>query len=184
MLTQVEGIVKSAVGFDPSRGDTVTVENVPFFAPDEGLQAELAKAHKTDQYLKYGGMMAPIVALLLFFLFVLRPLVKFLTTAPQQEYDLSKLVPKELLEAEQAAREAQAISSGGSAGSEQKQIEAGGGESDSQQPGRKPGITGIEPSIDLEQYDEIVAENQRLVKDNPQQAALLIRYWLNDGRLQ
>ena len=41
----------------------------------------------------------------------------------------------------------------------------------------------MEPVIDLEQFEEVLAENQRLVKENPQQAALLIRYWLNDGRI-
>ena len=41
----------------------------------------------------------------------------------------------------------------------------------------------LDSSVDLEQLGEIMAENSRLVKENPQQAALLIRYWINDGRL-
>jgi flagellar biosynthesis/type III secretory pathway M-ring protein FliF/YscJ len=40
-----------------------------------------------------------------------------------------------------------------------------------------------EPTVDLEQLEQMLAENSRIVKENPQQAALLIRYWLNDGRL-
>ena len=36
---------------------------------------------------------------------------------------------------------------------------------------------------DVEQFEEIIAENMRLVNENPQQAALLIRYWLNDGKI-
>lgn len=181
MLSQVEGIVKSAVGFDSARGDVVTVENVPFFTPDESLQAELAKAHQTDQYLKFGGMMVPIVALALFVLFVLRPLVKFLTTTSQQEYDLSKLLPNELLNADAAA-----VSK--TQEQQQEKVEAAENEDAESEPenaeaAKKPGITGLEPSIDLEQFEEVVAENVRLVKENPQQAALLIRYWLNDGRI-
>ncbi len=188
ILNQVEGIVKSAVGFDPSRGDVVTVENVPFFTPDESLQAELAKAHQTDQYLKYGGMMVPIVTLLLFVLFVLRPLVKFLTTSPSQEFDLSKLLPSEMLQADQAALPSGGAAGGaGSAGAGNQAQIAGGAEGGEEgqpgKPARKGGIPGLEPSIDLEQFEEVVAENVRLVKENPQQAALLIRYWLNDGRL-
>jgi flagellar biosynthesis/type III secretory pathway M-ring protein FliF/YscJ len=35
----------------------------------------------------------------------------------------------------------------------------------------------------MKQLGEIMAESSRLVKENPQQAALLIRYWLNEGRL-
>jgi flagellar M-ring protein FliF len=181
MLSQVEGIVKSAVGFDSTRGDVVTVENVPFFTPDESLQAELAKAHQTDQYLKFGGMMVPVVALALFVLFVLRPLVKFLTTTTQQEYDLSKLLPNELLQADAPSTSA----TGGQrriAESSETEDELA---NDSAATGaaKKTGITGLEPSIDLEQFEEVVAENVRLVKENPQQAALLIRYLLNDGRI-
>lgn len=177
MLSQVESIVKSAVGFDAARGDVVTVENVPFFSPDESLQAELAKAAQTDQYLKFGGMMVPIVALALFVLFVLRPLVKFLTTTPQQEYDLSKLLPSEILNADALAA-AQGADAGESAAiGHDRQNESGPAGT------KRSGITGLESSIDLEQYEEVVAENVRLVKENPQQAALLIRYWLNDGRI-
>jgi flagellar M-ring protein FliF len=175
VISQVEGIVKSAVGFDSTRGDVVTVENVPFFSPDESLQAELAKAHQTDQYLKFGGMMVPVVALALFVLFVLRPLVKFLTTSSQQEYDLSKLLPNELLNADAPAAGRQAGDMVG--------IGADAGAVEGQDGDRKGAIGGLEPSIDLEQFEEVVSENVRLVKENPQQAALLIRYWLNDGRI-
>jgi flagellar M-ring protein FliF len=177
MLSQVEGIVKSAVGFDGGRGDVVTVENVPFFAPDQSLQAELEKAAQTDQYLKYGGLMVPIVTLLLFVLFVLRPLVKFLTTTTTQEYDLSKLLPGQMLNADQRSGAAQSGSASATAeaalpeGSEEGVV------------AKKGGITGLESSIDLEQFEEVVAENVKLVKENPQQAALLIRYWLNDGQI-
>ncbi len=177
MLSQVEGIVKSAVGFDSTRGDVVTVENVPFFTPDESLQAELAKAHQTDQYLKFGGMMVPVVALALFVLFVLRPLVKFLTTTSQQEYDLSKLLPNELLNADApSAAQPKAVEN-------DQEVQSEESEEETEETPKKPGITGLEPSIDLEQFEEVVAENVRLVKENPQQAALLIRYWLNDGRI-
>ncbi len=175
VISQVEGIVKSAVGFDSTRGDVVTVENVPFFSPDESLQAELAKAHQTDQYLKFGGMMVPVVALALFVLFVLRPLVKFLTTSSQPEYDLSKLLPNELLNADGAAAGRQA---GNAVGIGHDAVSGDGHDGD-----RKGSIGGLEPSIDLEQFEEVVSENVRLVKENPQQAALLIRYWLNDGRI-
>jgi flagellar M-ring protein FliF len=175
VLSQVEAIVKSAVGFDSTRGDVVTVENVPFFSPDESLQAELAKAHQTDQYLKFGGMMVPVVALALFVLFVLRPLVKFLTTSSQQEYDLSKLLPNELLNADAPAGGRQIGDTDG-IGPDARPAEGQGTDG-------RGSIGGLEPSINLEQFEEVVSENVRLVKENPQQAALLIRYWLNDGRI-
>jgi flagellar M-ring protein FliF len=177
MLSQVESIVKSAVGFNSTRGDVVTVENVPFFAPDESLQAELAKAHQTDQYLKFGGMMVPVFALALFVLFVLRPLVKFLTTTSKQEYDLSRLLPNELMNADQPAA-GQMAKLDAPESEEQGTAQAQGPTEE-----KKSGLSDIEPAIDIEQFEEVLAENQRLVKENPQQAALLIRYWLNDGRI-
>lgn len=176
ILAQVEGIVKSAIGFDSSRGDVVTVENVPFFEQDSGLQAELAKAQQTDQYLKYGGMVAPIVTLLLFVLFVLRPLVKFLTTTTEQEYDLSKLLPGDMQNSDLLGR-------AGALGESTDGVGQGMQPDESAEGRKKAGIPGLESSIDMEQFEEVVAENVRLVKENPQQAALLIRYWLNDGRI-
>ena len=174
MLAQVEGIVKSAVGFDGTRGDVVTVENVPFFEPAESLKQELEKAQQTDQYLKYGGMMVPIVALFLFVLFVLRPLVKFLTTSTHEELDLSRLLPSEMLNADARAPRQQGANAS---------IAEGVGAEEESPEAVKPGLPDLDPAINIEQYEEVVAENARLVKENPGHAALLIRYWLNDGKL-
>lgn len=167
MISQVEGIVKSAVGFDSSRGDVVTVENVPFFEPDASLKAELEKARQTDAYIQYGGMAVPIVATLLLVFFVLRPLVKFLITPSREEIDLAGLLPSQVIDADTDAA-VSAMASAGSAG---------------RIAGVKSGLDGLQPVIDLEQYEQVLAENTRLVKDNPEQAALLIRYWLNDGKI-
>ncbi len=155
MLAQVEGIVKSAVGYDGSRGDVVTVENVPFFQPDESLKEELAKAEQMNMIFRFGSMGVPVLALLLFVFVLLRPMVKFLITPTDAEVDLSRLLPTGIqeLEAELDAERSKAV------------------------------IPEFEPAVDLEQLGEIMAENSRLVKENPQQAALLIRYWLNDGRI-
>ena len=49
---------------------------------------------------------------------------------------------------------------------------------------RRAGLPDLSGPVDMEQLGEIMAESSRLVKENPQQAALLIRYWLNEGRLQ
>ena len=184
MLSQVEGIVKSAIGFDSTRGDVVTVENVPFFEADAGLKEELAKAHQTDQYLKYGGLLVPVVALLLFVLFVLLPLVKFLTTPSQQEYDLAKLLPSDFVSADEIAEQKRAALEHQQMEEEMKAKDgADADQADAGAEGKKSKIEGLDPSSDVEQFEEIIAENMRLVNENPQQAALLIRYWLNDGKI-
>ena len=172
MMSQVEGIVKSAIGYDTSRGDLVTVENVPFFTPDESLAAELAKADDSAKWYRIGSMAVPVLALLLFVFVVLRPMVKFLTSSSDPDVDLARLLPSEVTDLEsraQAIGGQHAADSSGAVGA----IEGG----------RRGGALDLESSVDLEQLGEIMAENSRLVKENPQQAALLIRYWLNDGRL-
>jgi len=86
---------------------------------------------------------------------VVRPLANFLITPTEAEVDLTRLLPTGIneLEAELDAERAKAQ------------------------------IPAYEPSVNMEQLEELMAENSRIVKENPQQAALLIRYWLNDGRL-
>lgn len=172
MMSQVEGIVKSAIGYDTSRGDLVTVENVPFFTPDESLAAELAKADDSAKWYRIGSMAVPVLALLLFVFVVLRPMVKFLTSSSDPDVDLARLLPSEVADLDSRT---QALGSPSAA--------EGAGAIGAIEGGRRGGALDLESSVDLEQLGEIMAENSRLVKENPQQAALLIRYWLNDGRL-
>ena len=154
-LSQIEDIVQSAVGFDPARGDTVTVENIPFFTPQDTFAEELDAKATQDMIFNILFRAGPLLFLLLFFFLIVRPLVKFLVTPTEAEVDLSRLLPTgmEELEAELEAERSRAA------------------------------VPQLEPSVDLDQLEEIMAENSRFVKDNPEQAALLIRYWLNDGRL-
>ena len=182
MMSQVEGIVKSAIGYDSSRGDAVTVENVPFYEPDTSLAAELQKADEMNMYYRLGALAVPVLALLLFVFFVLRPMVKFLTSSPEPEVDLGRLLPSDLKDLDARIRPESAHSAmfggEGNAGASGATITEGGAA------GRPGGSSlDLDSSVDLEQLGEIMAENSRLVKENPQQAALLIRYWINDGRL-
>lgn len=155
VLTRIEGVVKSAVGFDAARGDTITVENIPFFVSETDYTDALKSQALMGTVLKVLTQASPFVFLLLFFFVIVRPLVKFLITPTEAEVDLSRLLPTGIneLESELEAERAKAQ------------------------------IPSFEPAVDMEQLEELMAENSRIVKENPQQAALLIRYWLNDGRL-
>jgi len=154
MLHQIESVVKSAVGFDSIRGDTLTVESIPFHVPENNFLAEMEKKEFHDLMFNILYRAGPVLFLLLFFFIVVRPLVKFLITPTEAEVDLSRLLPTGMKELEAELK------------SERK----------------KPDVPEFDDSIDLEQLEELMAENSRIVKENPQQAALLIRYWLNDGR--
>lgn len=155
VLARVEALVKSAVGFDAARGDTVTVENIPFFESKVDFTDELKKQETISLVFQGLSKAGPFAFMLLFFFVVIRPLVKFLITPTDAEVDLSRLLPSGIAELE-------------------REVEA---------ERQKAQVPAFEPSVDLEQLEELMKENSKIVKENPHQAALLIRYWLNDGRL-
>ena len=177
MLSQVEGVVKSAIGYDSSRGDVVTVENVPFFQPEESLTEELAKADQMNMIYRVGALVVPVLALLLFTFVFLVPIRRFLTDTSEQEIDITRLLPQGMpsFEGDLKLSSGQAMVGGGGGGDFGANSFGGGASS-----GGLPDLSG---SVDMKQLGEIMAESSRLVKENPQQAALLIRYWLNEGRL-
>jgi flagellar M-ring protein FliF len=155
MISQMEGLVKSAVGFDHARGDTITVESISFHEVDRDFEDDL-KTKQVQDWVREGvSKGGAILFMLLFFLLVIRPLVKFLITPSEAEIDLQKLLPTGLSELEKELDQERA----------------------------KAVVPTYEPIVDLERLEEIMAENSQLVKENPQQAALLIRWWLNDGRI-
>ncbi len=157
MLHKIENLVKQAVGFDATRGDQVTVENIRFNVMDDTNEASLkaVEARETQgMYIRYGVLGFGIF---LFFLVLVRPLVRFLVTPTESPVDLTRLLPSGLEELE-------------------AELEA--------ERGRLSSLPELGlPGVNMEELEGLLAENSKLVKDNPQQAALLIRYWLNDGRL-
>jgi len=155
MLAQIESTVKSAVGFDSARGDTVSVENIPFFEPSDEVAKEMDKKATQDLIFNILFRAGPVLFLILFFFVIVRPLVRFLVTPTDAEVDLSRLLPTGIQELEAELETERS----------------------------KASVPIFEPAVDLEQLEELMAENSRIVKENPRQAALLIRYWLNDGRL-
>ena len=182
MLAQVEGVVKSAIGFDSTRGDVVTVENIPFFQANEGLMDELAKAAEMNAWYRYGALSVPLLALVIFGLFVLRPMMKFLTSTQETEIDITRLLPQGMQVSSLAAPGARVAASADAP----KESESSAAPDPVAQPAdvpAKPNLPDLSGPVDMEQLGEIMSESSRLVKENPAQAALLIRYWLNEGHL-
>lgn len=156
-IRKIENLVKQAVGYDSARGDEITVENIQFKEGNKDLSAEF-KESDTERWMNLGlEYILPVLFLLLFFLIIVRPLMRFLLKPTDSEADLGRLLPAgiEELEAELEAERAKLKS--------------------------VPELP--EATIDIEELEELLAENSRLVKENPQQAALLIRYWLNEVRM-
>ncbi|MCI5065312.1 flagellar M-ring protein FliF, partial [bacterium] len=150
-LEQIESVVKSAVGYDPSRGDSITVENIGFNAPADNFVEQMDAKATQDMIFNAIFRAGPVLFLVLFFFIIVRPLVRFIVTPTEAELDLERLLPTGLKELEQ--------------------------ELDAER-NKRGGLPQFEQSIDLEQLEELMAENSRIVQENPHQAALLIRYWL------
>lgn len=145
------------MGFDAVRGDIVTVENIRFFEADETIADQLEKSEQSNMIFRYASLLIPALLIILFFVVLIRPMVRFLVNPTESEVDLSRLLPTgiEELEAELEAERTKVSS--------------------------MPELQG--PAIDIEELEGLLSDNSRIVKENPQQAALLIRYWLNEGRV-
>jgi flagellar M-ring protein FliF len=156
-VKKIENLVKQTVGFDASRGDIVSIENIKFADTDDRIEEILNANTTTDNVKKIVDSVGPVLFVLLFFGIIVRPLLKFVLSPTEAEVDLSRLLP---------------------AGVEELEAEL---EAERQKVASVPQIQ--TQSVDIEELEALLASNSRMVKDNPQQAALLIRYWLNDGRM-
>jgi flagellar M-ring protein FliF len=153
-MAQIEDLVKSAVGFDVTRGDSVRVENLQFARMPEELVTALES--NTHQYIMTGGQIGvSLIALILLFVIVVRPIMGQLLLPVESEVNLERLLPAgiEALEQELTTERERAA----------------------------PTLPEGNEGIDLEHLEALIADNSRLVRENPRQAALLIRYWLGEG---
>jgi flagellar M-ring protein FliF len=109
-MKQLTELAESAVGFDASRGDQVSVEELAFddnaAPPETGLgERILATADRSETLLRYGTV---LVALLMFLLFVARPFVRALTSVAGKVPKAAKApgsAPTAQFQAEPAAME-------------------------------------------------------------------------------
>ena len=156
-IRKIEGLVKQSVGFDASRGDVVTIENMQFMEPDQSLEEAIESGVWERRIATFIPWILTGLFLVLFFMILIKPLVKFLFSPTDAEVDLSRLLP------------------------------AGIGELEAELEAERTKLSTLPdmgaPSVNIEELEELLAENSRLVRESPQQAALLIRYWLNDGRI-
>ncbi len=77
-LRQITELVRRAVGYNAQRGDEISVVNVPFALPKElGTAAVMGWM---DYVEKYSKPALNVALVLLFFLFVVRPLIKYFTS--------------------------------------------------------------------------------------------------------
>jgi len=84
-IKRLNELAESAIGFDPSRGDQVNLEEVMFdedgAAPAPDLTQRTLAVVRQSQGLLHSGVI--VAAILAFFLFVARPAVRWLAAAPR-----------------------------------------------------------------------------------------------------
>jgi flagellar M-ring protein FliF len=107
-MKQLENIVKRAVNFDAARGDKVEVENIAFNTESLETVPEAAGAGRLLQqirpligYLKY---IAAAVFVLFTFMFVVKPLMRWLTDTSWEDVELLEHLPKTVAEIEKQYR--------------------------------------------------------------------------------
>lgn len=104
-MAKLTNLVKRAVNFDEVRGDEVEVVNIPFETTMQALAKEtVSEPSWLDQMRQYSPSMKNAFALLLLllsFLFVVRPLVRWLTATTIDSSELLEQLPKTVGELEQ-----------------------------------------------------------------------------------
>lgn len=98
-MEKFTSLVKRAVNFDAERGDEIEVASISFETvdrPDLTQQTLLAKFQQYPPLIKYG---VPILFLLFCFFFIVRPLMKRITSG-REEKEMIKQLPKTVEEIE------------------------------------------------------------------------------------
>lgn len=104
-MTKLEKIVKRAVNFDDARGDEIEVVNIPFNQMNSETdivdgQEDSGWLSTVRQYCPSGKSMLLVGSLLFIFLFVIRPLLRWVTANTAVKQDMLVRLPKTVSEME------------------------------------------------------------------------------------
>jgi flagellar M-ring protein FliF len=103
-MTKLENIIKSAVNFNANRGDSIEVANIPFHGDEDTAAEPVEKPTWVDSIKQYSSLFRYgfiFLSLLFGFLFVVRPIVRWLTSASVGDTELLKQLPMTVGELEQ-----------------------------------------------------------------------------------
>lgn len=178
-LTQIRTLVRSAIGFDEGRGDTLEVINMQF-ARDEFLtdlpEEETLLGLPMDQVVGIAETLILSLVAVLVILLVLRPLVGHIATAAQTTAKAN---------ASQAEAEAKMIAA---AAGQQAQLAPPGGEGGAAAmvPGAPPGaeqMGELDATLDMNNVEGQVKESSikkinDLVDNHPSETVSVIRNWM------
>lgn len=107
-MAKIEKLVKRAINFDATRGDEVEVQNIPFETGliPQNVQTAPAEpenwASRLKAYSKVGRIAAAALFCLLVFLFIVRPLIRWITASSPWDKEIYTQLPKTIAEIESA----------------------------------------------------------------------------------
>jgi flagellar M-ring protein FliF len=160
-LAKYREIVKSAVGFNESRGDRVDVADAHFDTPDDPETALQGEARRVF-WVKLSAYGAYVILGLLFCLFIARPLIQMLSGRPAETV-VETMLPRTVQELEAGMETPGMLPATEEAVA--GHLSAGTGPA---RPGRPMGIT-------------LRARVIELAKQDPEHAAEILRMWLKRG---
>lgn len=103
-MAKLTSIVKRAINFDERRGDQVEVTNIPFNTQKIAPLPEVKGiGHWLDQLRAYGSYIKYVMGglfILFTFLYIIKPLIKWLTDTSWEDVDLLEHLPKTIAEIE------------------------------------------------------------------------------------
>jgi flagellar M-ring protein FliF len=168
-MQRLTTLVRSAIGFDQRRGDTLEVVNMRFYAPEE-IEIDTKEPGLFDftraDLLRLAEVLVMAIVALLVILLVARPIINHVLRSSQEKREQDRAA------AEQAAQQAQ-LMSGGPGG-----LALPGGPS----PGEE-GPSEIEQMIDIAQVEGRVRASSikkigEIVEKHPEEAVAILRTWM------
>jgi flagellar M-ring protein FliF len=107
-MAKIEKLVKRAIDFDAARGDEVEVQNILFETDPVLASAQVAPVPeeswmtKVSKFEKLGRFMALALFCLLVFMFLVRPLMRWVTASSPWDNEIFSQLPKTIAEIEHA----------------------------------------------------------------------------------
>ncbi|MDR3375892.1 MAG: flagellar basal-body MS-ring/collar protein FliF [Ancalomicrobiaceae bacterium] len=183
-VDRIAALVKSAVGFDQSRGDVVEVVNLRFAEAPASLPLENAKSgfaalfdFTKDDILRFTEMGVLLLMTLLVLLFAVRPLIRRITTEAAKAEETASVGQLGLpnLTAVQNAQAVAALTAGPD-GTAAGTSDGAGGEHGPSGPSK------LEMAKQLGALQATsIAKVGEMIKADPGEAAAIVRTWLTDA---
>lgn len=156
-IKEFESLVASAVGIDKKRGDVLEIKNIEFTHPDFEEAERVVNERERKSYVQSMVLYGVIgLSVMLFFLFVVRPFIKWITENTIDNVD--SFLPQTIEELERMQKT-------------------------STMPNMEDVVPVIQDKIDPEKVEsEMIKEKvTSLIDSNPHKAALVLRDWLHEA---